>query len=116
LRELKRCRLTDFADRYPYQISGGQRQRAALARTLAIDPDVVLLDEPFSALDRALRAQLTALVRELVGELGVPIVHVTHSIAEARLLADQVVRIERGAVVACGPAAEVLADVATLEE
>ena len=69
-----------------------------------------------SDLDRELRAQLTALVRELVAELAVPLVHVTHSTSEARLLADQVVRIERGKVSACGPAADVLANVATLEE
>ena len=67
----------------------------ALARAIARAPQVVLLDEPFSALDRDLRAQLTTLVRELVAELGVPLVHVTHSVAEARQLADQVVRIER---------------------
>jgi len=113
---LDRVGVGHLARRRPRTFSGGEAQRVALARALARSPHLVLLDEPFSALDRQLRAQLTALVRELVGELGVPIVHVTHSIAEARLLADQVVRIERGAVVACGPAAEVLADVATLEE
>ncbi|HWU88513.1 MAG TPA: osmoprotectant, partial [Kofleriaceae bacterium] len=79
-------------------------------------PRLILLDEPFSALDRDLRAQLAALVRELVAELGVPLVHVTHSIAEARMLADQVVRVERGAVVARGTAAEVLANVSSLDE
>ena len=62
----------------------------------------MLLDEPFSALDRDLRAQLTTLVRELVAELGVPLVHVTHSVAEARQLADQVIRIEKGKIVARG--------------
>ena len=88
----------------------------ALARALARSPRLILLDEPFSALDRELRAQLTALVRELVAELRVPLVHVTHSVAEARLLADQVVRIERGAVVARGAAAEGLANVSSLDE
>jgi len=76
----------------------------------------MLLDEPFSALDRELRAQLTALVRELVAELGVPLVHITHSIAEARLLADQVVRIDRGKISACGAASDVLASLAAMEE
>jgi molybdate transport system ATP-binding protein len=113
---LERVGVGHLARRRPRTFSGGEAQRVALARALARSPRLMLLDEPFSALDRELRAQLTALVRELVAELGVPLVHVTHSIAEARLLADQVVRIERGKVVARGAAAEVLAGVATLQE
>jgi molybdate transport system ATP-binding protein len=113
---LDRVGVGHLARRRPRTFSGGEAQRVALARALARAPRLLLLDEPFSALDRALRAQLAALVRELVAELGVPLVHVTHSAAEARLLADQVIRIERGRVVAAGPAAEVLAGVATLEE
>jgi molybdate transport system ATP-binding protein len=85
-------------------------------RAIARSPQLVLLDEPFSALDRDLRAQLTSLVRELVAELGIPMVHVTHSVAEARQLADQVVRLERGKVVKRGSAAEVLEGLTTLEE
>ena len=106
---LDRVGVGHLADRRPRTYSGGEAQRVALARALARSPRLVLLDEPFSALDRELRAQLTALVRELAGELGVPIVHVTHSFAEARLLADQVVRMEHGKVVARGTAAELLA-------
>jgi molybdate transport system ATP-binding protein len=113
---LERVGVGHLAERRPRTFSGGEAQRVALARALARQPRLVLLDEPFSALDRELRRQLTQLVRELVGELGVPLVHVTHSIAEARLLADQVVRIERGKVVARGPASEVLAHVTTLDE
>jgi molybdate transport system ATP-binding protein len=113
---LDRVGVGHLAKRRPRTFSGGEAQRVALARALARSPKLVLLDEPFSALDRELRAQLTALVRELVVELAVPLVHVTHSIAEARLLADQVVRIERGKVVARGAAADVLANVASLEE
>ncbi|HEX4423638.1 MAG TPA: ATP-binding cassette domain-containing protein [Kofleriaceae bacterium] len=105
-----------LAKRRPRTFSGGEAQRVALARALARSPHLVLLDEPFSALDRELRDQLIALVRELVGELGVPLVHVTHSVAEARQLADQVVRLERGKVVARGSAADVLAKLATREE
>ena len=113
---LDRVGVGYLARRRPRTFSGGEAQRVALARALARSPKLMLLDEPFSALDRELRAQLTALVRELVAELGVPLVHITHSIAEARLLADQVVRIDRGKVSACGVAAEVLANIATMEE
>jgi molybdate transport system ATP-binding protein len=113
---LDRVGVGHLARRRPRTFSGGEAQRVALARALARAPKLVLLDEPFSALDRELRGQLTRLVRELVAELAVPLVHVTHSIAEARLLADQVIRIERGKVSACGPAADVLANVASLEE
>ncbi|HEU4729110.1 MAG TPA: ATP-binding cassette domain-containing protein [Kofleriaceae bacterium] len=113
---LDRVGVGHLAKRRPRTFSGGEAQRVALARALARAPKLVLLDEPFSALDRELRAQLTALVRELVVELGVPLVHVTHSVAEARLLADQIVRIERGKVVACGAAADVLANASNLEE
>jgi molybdate transport system ATP-binding protein len=113
---LDRVGVGHLARRRPRTLSGGEAQRVALARALARSPKLVLLDEPFSALDRELRAQLTALVRELVDELGVPLVHVTHSISEARLLADQVVRIERGKVVSRGAATDVLANVASFWE
>lgn len=113
---LARLGVGHLARRRPRTYSGGEAQRVALARAIARDPRLVLLDEPFSALDRDLRGQLIALVRSLAGELGVPVVHVTHSIAEARQLADQVVRLERGAVVARGTPAEVLADVHSLDE
>jgi molybdate transport system ATP-binding protein len=105
-----------LARRRPRTFSGGEAQRVALARAIARSPQLVLLDEPFSALDRELRAQLTALVRELVAELKVPMVHVTHSVAEARLLADQVLRIERGQIIARGTAREVLAEVTSLDD
>ncbi len=113
---LDRVGVGHLARRRPRTFSGGEAQRVALARALARAPRLMLLDEPFSALDRARRGQLAALIRELVDELGIPMIHVTHSVAEARLLADQVVRIDRGQVVAAGPAAEVLAGVASLEE
>ena len=113
---LDRVGVGHLARRRPRTFSGGEAQRVALARAIARAPQLVLLDEPFSALDRDLRAQLTALVRELVAELGVPLVHVTHSIAEARQLADQIVRLERGQIVARGKPDAVLAGVTTLEE
>jgi molybdate transport system ATP-binding protein len=113
---LERLGVGHLAKRRPRTFSGGEAQRVALARALARQPQLVLLDEPFSALDRDLRAQLTAQVRELVAELKVPMVHVTHSIAEARLLADRVVRLERGRIVAQGTPQDVLKDVHSLDE
>jgi molybdate transport system ATP-binding protein len=113
---LERVGVGHLAKRRPRTFSGGEAQRVALARALARSPQLVLLDEPFSALDRDLRAQLIQLVRELVAEAGVPLVHVTHSVGEARQLADQIIRIEKGKVVARGTPADVLAGVTTLEE
>lgn len=99
---LVRLGVGALADRKPSTFSGGEAQRVALARALACSPKLVLLDEPFSALDRELRKQLTTLVRELAGELAVPVIHVTHSLAEARLLADRVVQLEHGTIVGEG--------------
>ena len=113
---LEKLGVGHLARRRPRTFSGGEAQRVALARALARSPSLVLLDEPFSALDRDLRTQLVTLVRELSRELAVPIVHVTHSIGEARALADQIVRIEHGKIVARGAPDEVLRGVATLEE
>lgn len=113
---LKRVGVAHLARRRPRTFSGGEAQRVALARALARVPQLLLLDEPFSALDRDLRKQLTDLVRELVAEAKVPLVHVTHSVAEARLLADQVVRIEKGKIVARGTPDDVLAGITSLEE
>jgi len=113
---LDRVGVGYLAKRRPRTFSGGEAQRVALARALARSPELVLLDEPFSALDRDLRAQLTSLVRELSREMRVPIVHVTHSVAEARLLADQVIRLDKGKIVKCGTPDEVLAGVTSLEE
>jgi molybdate transport system ATP-binding protein len=111
---LDRVGVGHLAKRRPRTFSGGEAQRVALARALACSPKLVLLDEPFSALDRELRAQLVGLVRELAPELGVPVVHVTHSIAEARLLADRVIQLDAGRVIAEGKPDDVL-DVSALE-
>ncbi|MBL0213235.1 MAG: ATP-binding cassette domain-containing protein [Myxococcales bacterium] len=113
---LERLGVAHLAHRRPRTFSGGEAQRVALARAIAPAPRLLLLDEPFSALDRDLRAQLTTLVRELVAELAIPLVHVTHSVAEARLLADQVLRIEKGKIVDRGSADTVLSHTTTLED
>ena len=99
---LERLGVGELAERKPGTFSGGEAQRVALARALGCSPELVMLDEPFSALDRELRSQLTTIVRELARELAVPVIHVTHSLAEARLLADRVVQLERGTVTAEG--------------
>lgn len=105
---LDRLGVAHLAHRRPRTFSGGEAQRVALARALAREPKLLLLDEPFSALDEDLRGQLIELVKKLVGELKIPLLHVTHSSAEARQLADQVLRIEAGKIVSRGTVAEVL--------
>ena len=90
LAELKRCRLLDFADRYPFQLSGGQRQRAALARTLAIEPDVVLLDEPFSALDAQTKLILQRSFAQTIAGSGVTTLLITHDLSEAVAMSDRI--------------------------
>lgn len=96
LRELKRCRMLDFADRYPYQISGGQRQRAALARTLAIDPDIVLLDEPFSALDAQTKLVLQKSFAETIAGSGLTTLLITHDLSEAVAMSDRILVMSDG--------------------
>lgn len=96
LRELKRCRLLNFADRYPYQISGGQRQRAALARTLAINPDIVLLDEPFSTLDAQTKLVLQKSFAETIAGSGLTTLLITHDLSEAVSMSDRILVMSDG--------------------
>jgi len=90
--------LSGFADRYPAQLSGGQRQRMALARALAVEPAVLLLDEPFGALDARVRKELRAWLRRLHDEVHVTTIFVTHDQEEAMDLADQIVVMSHGQV------------------
>lgn len=87
---LAKCRLQEFADHYPYQLSGGMRQRAALARTLAVDPTVLLLDEPFSALDAQTKMVLQQDLGRTLDETGKTALFITHDLAEAVALSDRV--------------------------
>jgi NitT/TauT family transport system ATP-binding protein len=87
---LERVGLTHVADMYPGQISGGQGQRTAIARTLALNPDVLLMDEPFGSLDAPTRAGLQRLVRSLRAEQDLTMVMVTHSIEEAAALGEKI--------------------------
>jgi putative spermidine/putrescine transport system ATP-binding protein len=82
--------LTQAADRYPHQLSGGQQQRVAIARALAIEPTVLLLDEPLSALDARVRAQLRSEIRSIQQRLGITTLFVTHDQSEALSIADRV--------------------------
>ena len=91
-------RLEGRGPRLPAQLSGGQRQRVALARALAVDPRILLLDEPFGALDREVREDLRLALRNLHDEIGLTTVFVTHDEDEARALADRVVILERGRI------------------
>jgi molybdate transport system ATP-binding protein len=113
---LRRVGVEHLAERRPRTFSGGEAQRVAIARALARSPELILLDEPFSALDRDLRMQLGELVKELARELAVPIIHVTHSVAEARSLADRIIRIDKGKVITAGTASDVLANVTSLDD
>jgi len=89
-----------MAERYPAQLSGGQQQRVGVARGLAVDPNILLMDEPFGAVDPIVRADLQQELLRLQRELGKTVVFVTHDIDEAFLLGDQVVILEKGARIA----------------
>jgi sulfate/thiosulfate transport system ATP-binding protein len=98
--------LSGFAKRYPAQLSGGQRQRMALARALAVDPQVLLLDEPFGALDAKVRAELRDWLRRLHDEVHVTTIFVTHDQEEAMEVAEQIVVINEGRIEQAGGPAD----------
>ena len=99
---LELVHLDGFADRYPSQLSGGQRQRMALARALAIEPEVLLLDEPFGALDATVRTDLRDWLRRMHEEVKVTTVFVTHDQEEAMELAEQIVVVNHGRIEQAG--------------
>jgi len=98
----------EFSSRRPRQLSGGQRQRVGVARALAADPPILLMDEPFGALDPVTRAELQREFGALARRLGKTIVFVTHDIREALLLASRIVLLEAGRIVACATPDEFL--------
>ena len=104
---LQLVQLDWLADRYPSQLSGGQRQRIALARALAVEPKVLLLDEPFGALDAKVRKELRRWLRRLHDEIHVTSIFVTHDQEEALEVADRVVLMNRGRIEQIGTAEEV---------
>jgi len=107
LRLLKLVQLESMANRYPHQLSGGQRQRVALARALAIEPKVLLLDEPFGALDAKVRQELRQWLRRLHDEIHLTSVFVTHDQDEALELADRVLVMNEGRIEQIGTPDEV---------
>jgi sulfate transport system ATP-binding protein len=104
---LKLVQLTDLGNRYPHQLSGGQRQRIALARALAVEPKVLLLDEPFGALDAKVRKELRRWLRSFHDEIGLTTVFVTHDQEEALEIADQVVIMNQSKIEQVGTPQEV---------
>lgn len=91
--------LIEFLDRYPSELSGGQQQRIGVIRALAADQDIILMDEPFGALDPITRDALQELVKHLQSEMGRTVVFVTHDMDEALQLADRIVIMQQGKVV-----------------
>lgn len=114
-RVLELVNLHDLADRRPAELSGGQQQRVALARALVRRPQALLLDEPFSAVDRATRERLHEEIMELRRHLAMPVVLVTHDMNEAQLLSDRILVLAQGRSLRQGSTAEVMADPVALK-
>lgn len=103
--------LSTLANRMPRDLSGGERQRVNLARAFAVpSARLMLLDEPFTGIDRACRDRLVPAMQQHIAQLGIPVLSVTHDVEEALLLKAEVIRLDRGAALAQGPAGEVLAE------
>lgn len=98
----------EYRDRYPWQLSGGQRQRAGVARALVNNPTILLMDEPFGALDPLTRAEMQTMLRDLLARVGKTVLLVTHDLDEALYLAQRIIFLDTGQVVADLPATEVL--------
>merc|ERR1711965_863198 len=98
----------EYARRLPAQLSGGQQQRVGVARALAAEPDVVLMDEPFGALDPITRAELQEEFKRIQAELKLTVIMVTHDMTEALLMADRIAVMKQGEVLQIGTPTELL--------
>lgn len=99
--------MKDLGKRYPHQLSGGQKQRVAFARALAPNPNVLLLDEPFAAIDAKVRRELRTWLREMIGRVGITSIFVTHDQEEAMEVADQIIITNHGRVEQIGTPEEI---------
>ena len=99
-----------YLDKLPHQLSGGQRQRVVIARALASEPSVLVADEPISMLDVSIRAEIVALLDALVRDHGIAMLYITHDLLSARLLADDVMVLNKGVMVEQGPTIQVIRD------
>jgi peptide/nickel transport system ATP-binding protein len=100
----------EVARKYPHELSGGQRQRVAIARALAVQPEVILADEPISMLDVSIRSGILNLILDLKRDFGIAFLYITHDIASARYVADEVLVMYAGQIVEQGPTDSVLLD------
>jgi polar amino acid transport system ATP-binding protein len=107
MEELRRVGMQDWADHYPSELSGGQAQRVSIARSLAMDPEVILFDEPTSALDPELTREVLEVMKDL-SKSGMTMLVVTHEMGFARSVATEVVFMEGGQIVEQGPPAEIM--------
>ncbi len=112
---IEKFKIAGLENKYPSEISGGQKQRVALARALIRKPEVLLLDEPFSALDNLLRAEMQLFLKEIRREFPIPIVFVTHDVLEAYSMADKIIIYANGSVAQSGTPKDVFTNPSSRE-